>query len=377
MRGSFQVAKFFNIPVQVHWTFVLIFAYVFFLGYRENWDWLSMGWSGLFVLALFVCVVLHEFGHALTARRFGVETRDIILSPIGGVARLDRLPEKPMQEFQVAIAGPLVNVGISLALSPYFLLVSGETRRQLGNIFYSLVYPESNVFVRDLSPLDYFLFGLIALNLTLAVFNLLPAFPMDGGRVLRALLSLRLGRRRATQIAAFIGQGFAVILVAYGLWEFSLITAFIGVFVFMTAASENRMVRIDSSLDHHTVGELARRNFTKIYQRDPIQVAAGELQRGMERNFLVFDEWQNLTGVLTEASIMEAMKKGQPDDRVSEYLNTHYEYVLADDPLRTAFSKMQWENYLILPVFEEGRVTGLIDAGVLNNFLRLQQKLDR
>ncbi len=379
MRGALQIAKFFGIPVQVHWTFLLIFVYVFFLGYRENWSWVSMGWSGLFVTALFVCVVLHEFGHALTARRFGVNTRDIILSPIGGVARLDRLPEKPMQEFHVAIAGPLVNVGISLALSPYFLLVSGDTRQQLQNILLGLFYPESNIFVRDLTPFDYFLFGLIALNLTLALFNLLPAFPMDGGRVLRALLSLRLGRRRATRVAAYIGQAFAVLLVVYAVWQFSIITAFIGIFVFTTAANEYRMVQLDTSLSQHTVAALSRRNFTKIYLDDPIEIAAEAMRRGLEKNFLVFDRWQNLAGVLTEASIMEAMKKGEDEQKksVADYLNTHFSYLSPEDSLKEAFNKMQWENYLVMPVYEKGRISGLVDAGMLNNFLRLQQKINR
>lgn len=129
MRGSFQIAKFFGIPVFVHWSFGLIFAWIFYLGYSNEWNWTSISVAVAFVLALFVCVVMHEFGHALMARRFGVKTRDIILSPIGGVARLDRLPEKPMQEFYVAIAGPLVNIGIILLLLPYLLLYQPKRKR--------------------------------------------------------------------------------------------------------------------------------------------------------------------------------------------------------------------------------------------------------
>ena len=188
MKGVVQIARLFGIPVQVHWSFLLIFVWVLIKGLGEAWDWYTIGWMMAFVLALFFCVVLHEFGHALTARRFGVGTRDIILSPIGGVARLDKLPDEPMHEFFVAIAGPAVNVGISLTLAAVPFALS---RDKFYNFFSSLLFPNSNVFAVGLDAWDYFLFGLIGLNIVLAVFNMLPAFPMDGGRVLRALLSIR------------------------------------------------------------------------------------------------------------------------------------------------------------------------------------------
>ncbi|NRA52109.1 MAG: M50 family metallopeptidase, partial [Phaeodactylibacter sp.] len=133
MKGVVQIAKFFGIPVQVHWTFVLIFIWVLAKGMGEAWDWETMAWMMGFVLAIFGCVVLHEFGHALTARQYGVDTRDIILSPIGGVARLDRLPENPVHEFMVAVAGPMVNVFIGVLLSAQPLLASDESRSKFYN----------------------------------------------------------------------------------------------------------------------------------------------------------------------------------------------------------------------------------------------------
>lgn len=378
MKGVFQIAKFFGIPVQVHWSFVLIFGWVFYVGSTESLDWWSMGSYALLVLALFGCVVLHEFGHALTARRYGVETRDIILSPIGGVARLDRLPEKPWQEFMVAIAGPLVNIGISLVLSVVPLLASGESRRQFFNYFNALFYPNSNAFSYNISPVYEFLFLLIIVNIVLAIFNLLPAFPMDGGRVLRALLSIRLGRLRATRIASYIGQGFAVLLAGYGIWSMSPITALIGVFVFMTAASEYRMVKLDGLLDHYTVGDVTRRQYTRLYTHDPLPLAIEQYRQGMEKDFLVFDEWQNLVGVLPEKELVEAAKDGAVGGlSVGQLANTSYEALLASDSLKAIFPRMQWKSYQLLPVFEQGKLVGVVDNNSVNSFIQLQQKRGR
>lgn len=372
MRGSFQIAKFFGIPVQIHWTFGLIFVWVLYVGFRENWDWASIAWSVMFVMALFVCVVMHEFGHALTARKYGVNTRDIILSPIGGVARLDRLPEKPMQEFYVAIAGPLVNVGIMAILSPYLLLVTVDQRAQLFSIFNN----SNNVFVRDLTPVDFFVFGLIFLNGMLAVFNLLPAFPMDGGRVLRALLSIRLGRTRATRIAAYTGQFFAVLLLAYGIWESSPITAFIGVFVFFMAANEYRMVKMDAALDNFTVSDVVRTNFTRFYLNDSMEMVADTVTHGWEKNFLVFDNWQTPRGVLTEENIMKAVKQRAFDQPVEKFMLEKQEPLLVTDSLKNVFIQTQQNNSSIFPVYNEaGYLVGVLDSGMLYNFLRMQQKM--
>ncbi len=381
MKGAFQIAKFFGIPVQVHWTFTLIFVYVFYEGMGKSLSWTEMGWMMAFVLALFACVVLHEFGHALTARRFGVDTRDIILSPIGGVARLDRLPEQPMHEFLVAIAGPMVNIAIGVVLSFIPLLSSEESRRNFVNFFMQVLYPQSNFFVSDPTPFQYFLFGMVALNIVLAVFNLLPAFPMDGGRVLRALLSLRLGRLRATQVAVYVGQFFAVALMAIGLWYLHFITALIGLFVFITAANEYRMVKLDGVLEGHLARDILRTQYTKLYAKDPLSLAMGPLNQGVERNFLVFDEWQNLVGILEEERILEAAKKEKAGEQgailAGQLANNGFEAILATDSLKSLFPKMQWKSQRILPVYDKGKLVGVVDRNALNNFISLQARLEK
>ncbi|NRB64355.1 MAG: site-2 protease family protein, partial [Saprospiraceae bacterium] len=297
MNGALRIVTLFGIPVRIHWTFMLIFVYLFFTGANQNWDITNTLWSVLFVLVLFFCVVLHEFGHALTARKYGVRTRDIILSPIGGVARLDHLPEKPVQEFLVAIAGPAVNIGIALLISPYLFTIDGS---EMVALFQSIIYPESNYIPVGLNQVDYFLCGLLLLNIMLAIFNLFPAFPMDGGRVLRALLSTKLSRYQATKIAVYLGQVLAVGLALYGVFMVqNYFYLFIGAFVFLAAASEYKMVRNEYVLRQHHVEQATRKNFIHLYVTDTIAQAIQQLPEDGQQGYLILNNWQDVVGILT------------------------------------------------------------------------------
>lgn len=373
MNSALRIATFFNIPIRIHWSFLLIFVYVLYTGSRQGWDVANMAWSLIFVLALFACVVLHEFGHALTARRFGVETRDIILSPIGGVARLNKLPEKPLQEFLVAVAGPLVNVAIALLLAPYLLTLSGESRQLLFNV---LLDPDGNYFPVGLSQLDYFLAGLILLNAMLALFNMIPAFPMDGGRVLRALLSIRLERHEATRIAAYIGQGLAVLFIGYGLFfENNIFYLLIGGFVFMAAAGEYRMVRSQQVLQRYTVRDVARTHFTRLYLGDTIKKAISQLSNDGQRSYIVFDVWQEAKGILGQKQLKQAHEARDYDAPVEKYMTPLSKGLRMDDTLRQASEQLQAAPVHTLPVYTaQGQVAGMLDAVSLDRFIRFVHK---
>jgi Zn-dependent protease len=228
MRWSLKVASISGIEVRIHLTFLLFLAWIWVSYYRVA------GLAGavqgvLFVLALFACVLLHEFGHAFAARGFGIATPDITLLPIGGVARLSRIPDEPWQEFVVAIAGPLVNVVIAGAL--IFVVHRSAELQQLE-------YLEN--------PRVELLSRLASVNVMLVLFNLIPAFPMDGGRILRALLAMTMPYARATQIAAWIGQGLAVVFGIFGLFGNPLLI-FIAFFIFAGAQQEARMARAKGS----------------------------------------------------------------------------------------------------------------------------------
>lgn len=380
MKGSFQIIKAFDIPVRIHWSFVLIFGGFLYYGFYQGWNAESIIWASLFILALFTCVVLHEFGHALTAKYYGVTTRDIILLPIGGLARLDRLPEKPFQEFLVAAAGPAVNIVIVLLLYPYVLFVMNGSLDLILGVF----SPYSNFTLDQITPFGSFIIGLIAMNGILALFNLIPAFPMDGGRILRALLSIRLSRLKATRIAAYIGQFIAVFLFLFGLLpagtfstfiQPSIFISLIGVFVFVMAGNEYKMIRMEAMLQQFHVAAITRRQFTKLYSNDTIENAAQRLESGLERSFLVFDDWQNLQGVLSESKILSALKKGKEAEAIEGHLSRNYESLLLDDDLYTVYSNMQKEGYSLLPVYEFDKIIGVVDQSMIQRFLHRREKL--
>lgn len=373
MTGAFRIARVFNIPVRVHWSFfVLVLGYVFYAGYDTDWDTTAMLWSGIFVLVLFFLVVLHEFGHALTARRYGVNTRDIILLPIGGVARLDHLPEKPAHEFWVAIAGPLVNVAIAVLMSLYLFRFTIEQRWE---IFNGVVYAKGNFFLNEYSNLDRFIFFMAWLNVILAGFNLIPAFPMDGGRILRALLSVPFGRVKATMLAARIGQLIALGMIAAGVWKSNPMYALIGLFVLFTAENEYRAVKMESMVGKLKVDQLMRGNFTRIYLTDSIQEVLNVYVLGLERNFLVFDQWQNLMGVLPEFKLLEARKKKDFQAPVSDYMLPDIHPLVSAENLKQAFGILQSSDAGALPVYNPwNRLVGVVDEHHFTQDLKKRMK---
>jgi Zn-dependent protease len=229
MKWSLKLGKLLGIDLYVHFTFVLLLVFFGVYYWRDSHSLEATFQGVVFIVALFGCVVLHELGHALMARRYGIKTRDITLLPIGGIARLEKMPEKPLQELWVTLAGPAVNVAIAIILTLGLAAASGFTSmEQIGENGGS------------------FWQRLIVLNLVLAAFNLLPAFPMDGGRILRALLAMRLSRRRATVIAANVGQGMAVLFVVLG-FLYNPFLILIGIFVYLGAQAEAAMVEMQSA----------------------------------------------------------------------------------------------------------------------------------
>src|SRR5215213_11423986 len=229
MGGSFSVGRAFGIDIRVHWTFLLLPIFFALYSYQNTGSFVAALVAVVVILALFVCVLLHEFGHSLMAQRLGLEVPDITLLPIGGLARLKTLPEKPADEVKIAVAGPLVN----FVLAPLFLGVALLLGTDLSGVSGGLVGVDSwgGAFA-----------VLALLNFVLTVFNLIPAFPMDGGRVLRGLLAIRLGPVRATDISSGVGQFFGIVFILIGLFINPLL-ALIGLFILLGAGGESQMVR--------------------------------------------------------------------------------------------------------------------------------------
>jgi Zn-dependent protease len=251
MKWSWKIGRVAGIGIYVHATFLLLLAWVAYTYWRTGQSLLATLEGLGFLLALFGCIVLHELGHALIARRFGIQTRDITLLPIGGLARLERMPDEPLQELWVALAGPAVNVAIAAVLLAWQIAAA------------------------PLEPLvsftltgGRFVAQLLAVNIFLVLFNMLPAFPMDGGRVLRALLATQLDYLRATQIAATVGQGFAFLFGFLGLFYLPLLL--IAIFVWIGTAQEAGMTQVKVALGGIPVSGAMLRDFRTLTPHDSL-----------------------------------------------------------------------------------------------------------
>ncbi len=363
MKGVFRVATISGIPVQIHWSFSLLFFWVYYEGNKFGMQWNEMLIFGSLIMALFFCVVLHEFGHAFSARYYGVGTRDITLSPIGGVARLNQMPEKPIQEFMVALAGPMVNIVIAAFLGIGLWL------------FASSPWPEFDGTMPEFfSKSTNFLPILLGMNLAMAVFNLLPAFPMDGGRMLRSLLSMKTGRVKATKIAAFIGRVLAVIGFFLAVYSEDVVMGLISVFVFVMAGQEYKMVKMEGVLNRQNIKELMRVDFSKFLYTDTVQQVVDTFVEGEEKNFLVFDDWGRQRGILKRSEILSAMQKKDFDSEIDPYTTLAAVHLNSMDSLKVAYGLMQNPDHLIIPVFEDGVIVGVLDQKRLDDYLRAEQK---
>ncbi len=374
MRGSLKIFTWFGIPVYVHWSFGLIFVYILWKSNQQSASTSDTLWLTGLYMALFACVLLHEYGHALTARRYGIRTRDIVLLPIGGMARLERMPEKPSQELMVAIAGPLVNVVIAFLLLIAIWLFAHPD--QLEALRLSVEAQATGDLVEDsgieIAKLLEYALILTMGNLVLFFFNLIPAFPMDGGRVLRALLSMRIGRPKATRVAAIVGQVIAALLSMWGIYEGNYFLMLLGIFVIYAARNENTQVQTDALLNQFTARDVVRTQFTRLHgndwMKDPIEL----LQHGLERNFLVFDMSEQLIGALEEEEILIAMRKADTSASVQQYTQ-RVEVVSASESLRYIYYLLQQRGHGLIAIMDNGELIGVIDDAGMRYFMSRQR----
>lgn len=354
MKWSWKIARVAGIDVYLHATFVLILSWVALRYWSQGVAGMSSG--VLFILAIFACVVLHEFGHALTARRYGIKTRDITLYPIGGVARLERMPDQPLQELWVALAGPAVNVIIAAMLFAWLALTA-------------VLVPTEQLSVTT-GP---FLERLLVINLFLAGFNLLPAFPMDGGRVLRALLALRLEYTRATQIAAAIGQGMALLFGFAGIFG-NPILLFIALFVWIGATQEASLVLMKSALAGIPISRAMLTEFRTLSPGDTLDHAVELILQGSQQDFPVLAA-DRVIGILMRADLLKALAQQPHSTRVETIMQREFHTVEAGDMLETVFARQQEDGCHTLPVLRHARLIGLVTSENLGEFLMIQAAL--
>ncbi len=346
-RWTWKIGRLFGIDIYIHATFALLLAWVAFTHLAGG---VGAVWRGLaLVVVVFAIVVMHELGHALVARRFGVRTRDITLLPIGGVARLERVPEKPLEELLVAAAGPAVNVGLALVLWAVLAFTGSSTSpAEIGLVGGS------------------FLTKLMWVNVSLAVFNLLPAFPMDGGRVIRAGLALKMDYAQATEIAARLGQGLALVFGVVGLF-YSPMLLFIALFVWMGAKQEFTAAGLKRALSGVPIGRAMITEVRVLSSSDRLSAAAELITAGFQHDFPVVDGRQ-LVGVLTRGDVVTGLSRDGVEGSVANAMHRQFVTAHPTDVLENVLARLQPAEAAPIVVVQDDAVVGIVTAETIRDF---------
>jgi Zn-dependent protease/CBS domain-containing protein len=356
MKWSFKLVTLRGIEVRMHLTFFILLGVVALSHWRLGHEPAQIAAALAFILALFTCVVLHELGHAFTAGHYGITTRDITLLPIGGVARLERMPEQPRQELWVALAGPAVNIVIASALY-LWLSATGQ------------LAPLASLSVTE-GP---FLERLMIVNVFLAAFNLLPAFPMDGGRVLRAVLATRLEYAHATQLAAGIGQALSLGLAFLGFLYYPFLI-FFALFVWMGASQEAGLAQLKSAFNGLAVGQVMVTDFRTLAPDASLNDAVQLVLSGFQADIPVV-EGEHVVGILMQSDMLAALSKYGHVAPVSAVMSRVSDAVSPDEMLDSAFGRLNSSGSRTLPVVQRGRLVGLLSLDNIGEFIAIQGAL--
>lgn len=356
MKWSFKLGRLLGIDVYVHFTFLLLLGFIGLAHWTAGRS-LEAALSGvLFFASLFLCVLLHEYGHALAARRYGIGTRDITLLPIGGLARLERMPEKPMQELIVALAGPAVNVVIAGGL--------------LAGLFLRNTWQLPSAFSVTSGG---FIERLLMVNVFLVVFNILPALPLDGGRVLRSLLAMRMEYARATSIAAAIGKGMALIFGFVGLFSNPMLLL-IALFVWIGATQEAAAAQMKSSFAGANVRDAMLTDFRALSPQDSLADATKLLLAGSQTDFPVVDGGR-VVGILDHSALFQALRERGERALVGAVMRPQFVTLQAHQSLDEALAEVRAEGELTMAVSEDGRFVGLLTPENVGEFFMIRRAL--
>jgi Zn-dependent protease/predicted transcriptional regulator len=365
MRWSWRLARIAGIDVRVHATFLLLLAWVGLETFRRDGVQSALGALG-FVALVFGVVVLHEYGHALAARRYGIGTRDITLLPIGGVARLERMPRDPRQELVVALAGPAVNVVLALLLWGFLAATGGVETID------ALAPTDDRFFSRTLAA------QLLRVNVWLAGFNLVPAFPMDGGRVLRALLAMRSGdHATATAHAARVGRFLALVGAVVGLlWLQSPMLVLVALFVWLSAAGEASAVQEQSALAGVPLEEVMVTDVRTLAPHDPLARAVELILAGFQQDFPVVEDGQ-VVGVLTRRDLLRVLAERGEQASVGASMRRDFQLATPDEPVEEALARLQASGSHAIPVVRGRQLLGMLTLDNVGEYVMIRSALQR
>ncbi|PSR11704.1 MAG: hypothetical protein DA408_07555 [Bacteroidetes bacterium] len=372
MKGSFQLGRIARIPIQFHWTFLLVGLWLLYdswqPGYGMNWD--NFRWLFTWVGMVFLAVLLHELGHALMARRLGIGTERIVLYPIGGGAFLEELPEDARREILIALAGPGVNFVLAGMVAP-FLFGLGDTNLPL--IFQLLLNPNGNIVIFDASPWEYLVVVFFLLNLLLGVFNLLPAFPLDGGRVLRALLSIRWPRGQATIIAARVGMVGAVLLLGVGAYLQDVFFALGAFLIFGLARLEVQVQQRRNRLAQARVRDYLDADYRRLYLAPDtsLTMARETIADWSDGPIVLLDVWQQPHGVTSKTALLATNLDNFAHRPIGDLVGSpQWVGLHPDEDLLRAAEKLDEHKLFAFPVIDHyGRILGLLDRQVVRRVM--------
>ncbi len=356
MKSGLHLGRWFGIDVIVHWTFLLLVGLLVVGQLMTGAAWAAVAGSTTLLVAVFLCVLLHEFGHALTARVFGIRTHDITLLPIGGLARLERIPENPWQEFWIALAGPAVNVAIVAVLLPVAVALGGVQDLWRGDLT-AVSFPAQ----------------LISINVTLVAFNLLPAFPMDGGRVLRAVLAMFLPYAKATNIAAACGQVMAVLFGIVGFFT-NWMLMLVAFFVYFAARGEAQHVQTRSLVRGARVREAMVPRFRGLDPGMSLRGAVEELLADHQQDFPVVERGQ-VIGVLHRVDLLSGVAQGRLEATVRDVMARDCPFIEESMPLDQAFAIIQQSGHSMLPVLHGRSLVGVLTSDNIEEWLMVRSAL--
>lgn len=356
MKWSWKVARIAGIDVFIHSTFFILIAWIGFSYWITQRSLIAVANGVIFILLLFLIVLMHEFGHSLAAKKFGIATRDITLLPIGGLARLERMPKEPKHELWVALSGPMVNLVLAVIFFGWLFFTGGL------NGLTSTTVTEGTMLQR-----------VAFANMILLLFNLIPAFPMDGGRVLRAFLAMRMEYTQATQTAATIGQGFALIFGLIGLL-FNPFLIFIAFFVWIGASQESSSVQVKEALSGIPIKRAMLTQFRTLDYTQRLSDAADAILTGYQQEFPVM-KGDEMVGILTRSALVKGLATDGPTTNIASAMDKSFVTADGNEMLEKVSERLQTCGCHTVPVFEGKELIGLVTMENIGEFLMIQSAM--
>jgi Zn-dependent protease/predicted transcriptional regulator len=357
MKASLKIITIKGISVYLHFTFLIFVVWLSVVYLISGMQWQQLMWSLIFLFSVFACIVLHEYGHAFVASWFGINAKKITIYPIGGIASIEKLPEYPKQELLISAAGPLV----SLVLAFILLFFAHQT-------FTLSSFKEYDGVVSQ----DNFLYVLGWINIALAVFNLIPAFPMDGGRILRALLALRFNYVKATAIAATVGRIIAMVIIAVAILSMNFILALIGIFIIVFAGAEESYLQLKTLAKGINLKEVLIHDYQSMDARLTVLEAATVLENQHSKYFMVMKEGVPL-GILDRMDIMKSVSEQQYDRKISELMKENIEFFEGDTLVEDVLHKFSGDEAKLHPVFDKEKFLGVTSYQYIIEYLLLHK----